>query len=1582
MDDQNNDKSSRIPTLTRENHEAWFRRMKIKLKGKGIFYTVEKNLQTHAWIVDPKAKAPRAATPSSTTTGSSEAAAAMGDALNSTLEKHGIDKLAEDFAKWGGSWNIDRKDAYVKAEAYALDIMLQSLDEEDQALIDEYETALGIWTALKVKYSKTHEFTANTYMTKIAQFEFNAELGLDGCWAKLKEYRRKLIGANKIMKNAYPDAALLLILTKSLPDTYRATTDGFRLHPSMPVEDKLKILYEVEEDDKAGKDESAHLARAGRAGKYVPPQRRRQDSTDSPNSDHSNRNHRNAPECYLCDKPHYMRDCPKLSTARRLLKRYDEERRKKKAIEKATNKPDSYNKGVLTKDMDKLVKLSKKSSTKKPRAYAANVESSSPADDSTDDSSEIEICALSTEELSKATPSIWPADTGASSHMSDQRSLFRFLNPIKPKRVKVGGGELRSDHMGDAELVCADGSSMLLADVLYVPKIGVNLLSVRRLCQAGLRFSGDENNLYLKDGKRKIVKAKMQNGLYVVSHIAKGYKEMAFPSMELDNVTTTAQISPIDEVATNDENSDDEAIKKSDKERYLKYHRRFAHLGPDKIRNLHKVTTLKKKIKVPLNLDICEVCALTKLRNKIPKELSVWSKMILGRIQFDVAGPFPSTIRGNQWFLLIIDICTRRDWVIPLKHKGDAYEALKVWKIGVEHQTNKKIKSARSDNAPELLKAIEDWRTEDGVEAQSTTIASSHQNGPAERTIQTVENDMRAMLEETQLPIEFWDEAAEADSYMRNRTDTGPIIDGQKTSPIRAFTGETPGIDHIRKWGSKCYYFVDRKTIPAGERHDKLVNPGRVGVFMGYSDKTTKHFKVYSPERGSTIVASVVKIDETVKGGTMDLRIRNSKSGPQGTKNVMLDRNPRGRPKGSTTKNKVIIPSFIPPPDVPTFIEQDMLDVDEPIVEPTVRPIAKAKRSQRANPKNKSVSTTPTTLMPLPQPIVEDALVENQSDNSTREQMKGPSKEMPRYFTRGSNRKRADSDIAEEEHDAKRARAMITQLLSNDDEIDIDELKDLLGEEFETAFPAEIIAGIHIPRTYKEAINDPKYRKIWKAAMAEEMLSLHANETFREVVAPTSSNIVSCKWVFTIKTFTDGSIERFKARLVARGFSQVHGEDYSQTFAPTVRMDTLRLFLATVAAEDLECSQFDIKNAFTESHLKETIYLEPPKGIPIKKGHVWQALRSLYGLKQAARDWNCLIKKELLQWGFVQSLADPCMFTHSKNSVKLLVYVDDIVAAARKQGEIDWFYNKLSERFNTKNLGEISKILGARVTRDRKNHVLEIDQEQYLTSVLDKFGITKEVHKGKKIPAADYENLRPATKNDTRINVTEYQQGIGSLMYAMVFTRPDIAFVLGKLSQCMSDPAEHHGQALKYLFRYLKSTVKQRIRYGPGGDYKYFVVYSDADWANDKVDRKSISGSITMFYGGPISWSSKKQRSVATSSCESEYIALATCAKQGQWIAQIFRDLNLSKYIGKNPRLVQMFGDNQGAIALTQNAHLNDRSKHVDICYHFIRDLTEKEHLKVDYIPTADMTADGMTKPLQRVKFEKFKAQMGLVIAE
>jgi hypothetical protein len=199
----------------------------------------------------------------------------------------------------------------------------------------------------------------------------------------------------------------------------------------------------------------------------------------------------------------------------------------------------------------------------------------------------------------------------------------------------------------------------------------------------------------------------------------------------------------------------------------------------------------------------------------------------------------------------------------------------------------------------------------------------------------------------------------------------------------------------------------------------------------------------------------------------------------------------------------------------------------------------------------------------------------------------------------------------------------------------------------------------------------------------------------------------------------------------------------------------------------------------------------------------------------------------------------------------------------------------------------------------------------------------------------------------------------------------------------MSNPAKHHGHALKNLMRYLRSTLKQKLRFGPGGEHEnQLVVYTDADWASDKTDRKSISGGVAMFYGGPISWASKKQNSVATSSAESEYISQAMFTKQGQWLAEVLRSMKASKLINENGLTVQMYGDNQGALALVKNPQLHERSKHIAICYHFIRDLAEKGMLRIDYIPTSEMVADGLTKPLGRVAFKRFKDMMGVASLE
>jgi hypothetical protein len=1329
--------------------------------------------------------------------------------------------------------------------------------------------------------------------------------------------------------------------------------------------------------------------------------------------------------CYLCKGTHFARNCELRDEIQEFIQKLKSRKPKHKSDRrgKGSSKPKKKgakpNHGHLAHDTDDSPSDSDDQSS-----------ATDPDTTESEDEDNTEVAAISSEAISKIQPSQWASDTGASSHMTDQTQLFRGpLIPIRRRTIKVGGGTLYSGSKGTVEMRVGSGGSALLSDVLYVPKLGVNLLSSRKICSGkGVLGSFDNKTMYFKKGNKTLIRADISGGIYIVSWIRKGLDETAFSAQTVASPLqpTTSQDEPIESTSKDDpwrinttsaglsndltsppreindeltcdhqgyraEDSDSsiqsdtglKAKKESEREvreRYELMHRRFAHCGPEKLRKLHKVSNVRK-VTIPRHAwrSPCEVCKLAKLRNRISKQLSPWKERILELVSVDACGPLPKSLRGNVYFGMIVENATRKEWVIPAKSRPQLVEKLRQWKIKVERESQMKLIGVRVDNAAEFKSLLEEWVQTEGVVHQPTTAHQHNQNGLVERTIQTAEGDMRAELIDAKLPIEFWDEAVEAHAYVRNRLPggVGLATPDYTFSPEEAYTGtKNQRADHIRAFGTKCYAYVDPKSLPKGSRKDVIVRRGRVCVFMGYSETTTKQFKVYAPDLGYTTRSSVVDWDEKTPGGTVDLKIRGPR--PQGTPNELPLRNPAGRPRLEEVEEEEFIPIVTPPPPE----ELNNFDIVIPVPRANNTPAPQPKTSKpsalepsQENPKPKppnQASDRPNKPNE-PAPCRIDTL---RADQAVPDANQTPTDASPRTYN--LRKRKADSNDALDERQAKIIKAMLAIVHTMD-----------IGPE-EVALLASVgVETIPIPKTYEEAINDPQYGTEWSAAIQAEIAQLIANSTFEEEKCPDGANLVTTKWVFLVKLNLDGSVERFKARLVARGFSQVWGEDYDETFAPTVRMDTLRAFLAIAAAENLECRQFDIKNAFTEAKLQETIYLAPPQGISVRPGYVLRARKSLYGLKQAARDWNLLAREFLLEIGFTQSLADPCLYTHTKRRIILLLYVDDIPAAAKKTSDLDWFYSKLSTRFNAKDLGGISKILGIRVTRNRKARELFIDQEYYLRTVLDRFGFKEPPHKTKWVPLNGYDKIRPASEQDVQIDETEYQQAIGSVMYGMVLTRPDIAFTTGRLSQYLKGPAEHHGDGLKELFRYIGCTIDQKIRYGPTKQSKLVVysrdlpdenlaVYSDADWAGDKSDRKSTSGCVAMLYGGPVSWASRKQKSVATSSTESEYIAMSLCAKQAVWLGQVIRDMGYAQYIGKNPTNVQIKGDNQGALALVKNPHLHERSKHIDIQYHHIRDLEEKKKITVSYIPTTEMIADGMTKPLDRTAFLRFKELMGL----
>jgi hypothetical protein len=294
--------------------------------------------------------------------------------------------------------------------------------------------------------------------------------------------------------------------------------------------------------------------------------------------------------------------------------------------------------------------------------------------------------------------------------------------------------------------------------------------------------------------------------------------------------------------------------------------------------------------------------------------------------------------------------------------------------------------------------------------------------------------------------------------------------------------------------------------------------------------------------------------------------------------------------------------------------------------------------------------------------------------------------------------------------------------------------------------------------------------------------------------------------------------------------------------------------------------------------LDETIFLSAPDGIQLPNRKCLQVLKNLYGLKQAGRNWNQRCERKFVKIGFIQSQADPYLFTHSEKRLIVVIYINNIIFAAPTKSAIQWFKERLSGLFKIKDLGEIRKVLGVRVTRDRKRRTITLDQAQYMEEVCRRAGITTAKQRSIPIPLNGFNKIRATTDDNERTDRREYQQIIGGLLYRTIYTRPNIAIALGKLSQFLSNPTVYHAEALKELLHYIIGSLNRCIRYG--GSRHDIVAYSDADWANDRLDRKSVSGGVIMFNGGPISWHNRKQKTVSTSSTEAEYVALASMAKQ------------------------------------------------------------------------------------------------------
>ena len=526
------------------------------------------------------------------------------------------------------------------------------------------------------------------------------------------------------------------------------------------------------------------------------------------------------------------------------------------------------------------------------------------------------------------------------------------------------------------------------------------------------------------------------------------------------------------------------------------------------------------------------------------------------------------------------------------------------------------------------------------------------------------------------------------------------------------------------------------------------------------------------------------------------------------------------------------------------------------------------------------------------------------------------------------------------------------------------------------------------PRTHWEAFAGPDGEH-WQTAAQVEIDALTTNGTWELVELPEGRKVVGSRWVFLIKRKADGTIDRYKARLVAKGYSQMPGVDYDQTWAPASRLTSIRAIFAQAAMEGHFIETIDVDNAYLNGTIEEQyeVYMEQAPGFEIKnpdsKGRRWvcRLKKGLYGLKQSGRLWYQKLASELEAIGFTQIKSDPAIYVWEMDGTRIVVpvFVDDITITSKSQEKIQWLKDSLAKVFKIKDLGPTSYLLGIKVDYDRENRVMRLSQTQYILDMLARFKMEDCYPVGTPMDPGSGATLTkyiPNKADDEMMKNVPYMNAIGALIYLMIATRPDIAYAVAKLAQYNSNPGPMHWKAVKHLFRYLKGTKDLKLTYRNNGSKmssELFQAYSDADHAGCLDTRRSTSGFVIKMGSGAVSWSAKKQSTVADSSTEAEYVSASSAGRDIIWMRTLLKELG-HDVSTPSPLMV----DNQSALKVLRNPELHSRMKHIDIKMHWIRDAIKRGDITVHFLSTTDMIADIFTKPLPKPAVERHRLALGL----
>ena len=954
-------------------------------------------------------------------------------------------------------------------------------------------------------------------------------------------------------------------------------------------------------------------------------------------------------------------------------------------------------------------------------------------------------------------------------------------------------------------------------------------------------------------------------------------------------------------------------------------HRKLGHISHTAIK--HAISS-GRIIGIELDMDskpeFCEACVKAKSsKEPFPKKSDTRATKYGEQVHWDLWGPASvKSLNGNYYVAARTDDHTRENRLYFQPKKSDTIKSYKRDEALIETQSGNRIKFSRSDRGGEFLsKEMIDHQDAKGTLRELTVHDSPPQNGVSERGMRTRAELARALLIASGLPRFLWEEAMKHVEWVKERSPHS-ALDGK--TPYEMKHQKVPHLEGIHEFGAAAYV----KDLKAG----KLDARAQLGRFVGY-DSESKGYRIYWPSKRS------VSVERNVVFNDGDVTV-------DATAVIPGD-------LSEGEKDKII--------QVP---ENNTNQIDENAVD----------EPQPRNTSGAQANSEDQNTVPFPSaPEISDALPSNDVAEDPIEEPK---------LGRGNRVAKKPQGTYSRMHNALPPLEANAAYLGDPD--DGDGIGIYIPEDDDDTFAAlppdfaTVGAMGTEPASIDEALRGPNADK-WQAALDYEINQLEKLGTWVIEDLPKGQTVIPSSVVLKEKRGPSGAIESYRVRIVAGGHKQVEGVNYSETFSAAVKMPSVRVVLANAAEQNWEIHHVDVKSAYLNAPLNETVYMTPPRGVlkPSQEGKVCRLLKGLYGLKQAGRVWHQeLTKVFITNLGFKRSAVDHSVFyrrTSDEHSI-VAVATDDMAVTSKRLGDVIKFKSELRRFWEISDKGELSWFLGFEVKRDRAARTISINQQAYIEAMVNKFRLTnaKPVSTPMETGAQYTKDQGPSTPTqERRMRGIPYAEAIGCVLWPVIISRPDAAFAVGILSQFVQNPGLVHWEALKRVIIYLGSTKDLWLTFG-GKTQNFAKGFCDADWGTQK-HRHSISGYSYHIGHGAVSWSSKKQQIIALSTVESEYIAQAHAAKEALWLRTFIAELR-----GEDAQPLTINCDNQGAIALSKDNKFHARTKHIDIRYHFIREAIEDRKVSVIYVPTDDNPADIFTKPLPKAKFRRFVEILGL----